>query len=86
MRNGESSADPRDGAPTAAAVPCPPMAESTPAGARALQTSRPWLTVAGCLGGSVVSLVVTVIVVIALVVWIFFPEWLPFGSASDRTP
>jgi uncharacterized membrane protein len=62
------------------------MAESSPAGARALQTNRPWLTVAGCLGGSVVSLVVTVVVVIALVLWLFFPEWIPFGAPSERAP
>jgi hypothetical protein len=30
--------------------------------------------------------VVTVVVVIALVLWLFFPEWIPFVAPSERAP
>jgi hypothetical protein len=59
------------------------MAEATPTQPRALQTSRPWLTVAGCLGGSVLSMALVVIVLAVVAVWVFFPEWLPFGGGSQ---
>ncbi|MEY5031034.1 MAG: hypothetical protein RL354_65 [Planctomycetota bacterium] len=61
------------------------MAEGTPTQPRALQTSRPWLTVAGCLGGSVLSIALLVIALAIVAVWAFFPEWLPFGAGvQDR--
>jgi len=49
----------------------------------ALQTNRPWLTVAGCLGGGFLGVVVLAVAVIAVVVVVvFFPHWLPGGSAG----
>jgi hypothetical protein len=60
------------------------MAEVNPAQPRALQTSRPWLTVAGCLGGSVLSVALVVIALAVIAVWVFFPEWLPFGAGTPE--
>lgn len=42
---------------------------------KALATNRPWLAVAGCLGGGVVAGIVCAIIVIAVIVFfVFFPS------------
>lgn len=48
--------------------------------AKPLQTNRPWLTVAGCLGGSVLTLVVIALVLLLVVLWVLFPDWFDFGQ------
>lgn len=45
-----------------------------------LQTSRPWLTVAGCLGGSVLTLAIVALVLLLVVLWVLFPDWFDFGQ------
>jgi hypothetical protein len=51
-----------------------------------LQTSRPWLTVAGCMGGGVLAAVVVLLVVAAiLVVVLFFPRLVGLGG-GDAPP
>ena len=43
---------------------------------KALATNRPWLAVAGCLGGGVVAGIVCAIIVIAVIVFfVFFPGY-----------
>lgn len=41
-----------------------------------LATSRPWLSVAGCLGGGVAGLVVSLVAVVVIGVLVFFPDLL----------
>jgi hypothetical protein len=48
--------------------------------AKPLQTNRPWLTVAGCLGGSVLTLVIIALVLLLVVLWVLFPDWFDFGQ------
>ena len=51
-----------------------------------LQTNRPWLVVAGCLGGGFLgALLAAVLVAAVAVVLVFFPEVIPFGRRSGRT-
>ena len=50
--------------------------------AKPLQTSRPWITVAGCLGGSVLTLVIVVLLLLLVVLWVLFPEWFPFSRGQ----
>lgn len=58
-----------------------PSSEQTSAhAAKPLQTSRPWLTVAGCLGGSVITLVIIALVLLLVVLWVLFPDWFDFGQ------
>lgn len=45
-----------------------------------LQTNRPWITVAGCLGGGVVTVIVILLVIAALVIYFLFPGLLDFGA------
>lgn len=49
-----------------------------------LQTNRPWITVAGCLGGGVITLIVILLVVVALVILFLFPELLDFGGQRRK--
>lgn len=50
---------------------------------KALQTNRPWLAVAGCLGGGFLGAFVFVALAVAVVVvLVFFPHWLPGGTAG----
>jgi len=44
------------------------------AGPEPLATSRPWLTVAGCLGGSAVAAFVALLVLVAVAALVFFPD------------
>lgn len=59
------------------------MDSETPARPTALQTNRPWLSVAGCLGGTAITAVVVVLLVVALVIWFVFPEWVPFRASGE---
>ncbi len=49
--------------------------------AKPLQTSRPWLTVAGCLGGSALTLAAVALVLLLVALWVIFPEWFRFGQS-----
>jgi len=52
---------------------------------KVLQTNRPWLVVAGCLGGGFVgALFAAVLVAAVAVVLVFFPDLVPFGRSSSR--
>lgn len=46
-----------------------------------LATSRPWLSVAGCLGSGVVGAFFLLLVVVAVVLFVFFP---PFGGIDPK--
>lgn len=48
--------------------------------AKPLQTSRPWITVAGCLGGSVLTLAIVALLLLLVVLWVLFPDWFDFGQ------
>lgn len=50
-----------------------------------LATSRPWLTVAGCLGGSVVTVVVVVLAIAVGVLLFFFPQIIGLGTGATQT-
>lgn len=49
-----------------------------------LQTNRPWITVAGCLGGGVVTVIVIVLVIALLVLFFLFPGILDFGARQNQ--
>lgn len=49
-----------------------------------LQTNRPWITVAGCLGGGVVTVIVIVLVLALLVLFFLFPGILDFGARQNQ--
>jgi hypothetical protein len=53
--------------------------------AQPLATSRPWLTVAGCLGGSVVTGVVIVLAVAIGALILFFPQLIGLGPGATQT-
>lgn len=52
-----------------------------PAAKEPLSTSRPWLSAAGCLGGSMILVVGAVILIALVVLLIFFPVPDFFGGA-----
>ena len=60
------------------------MAPTPESQAKPLQTSRPWITVAGCLGGSALTILVILLLVAALVLFVLFPEILDFGGGQRR--
>jgi len=69
-----------------AAPRCPYDARMHPANGqprKALQTNRPWLTVAGCLGSGFLGVALIAVAAIAVVVVVvFFPHWLPGGPSG----
>jgi len=51
---------------------------------KALQTNRPWLAVAGCLGGGFLGMLAFLMLAAAVVVVVvFFPQWLPGGGGGE---
>jgi hypothetical protein len=47
-----------------------------------LQTNRPWLTVAGCLGGGVMTVVIVLLILLLVVLWVLFPDWFAIGRSQ----
>jgi hypothetical protein len=58
-------------------MPSTPELDSRP-----LQTSRPWITVAGCLGGGALTVFVVALIVIVLVVLLLFPDLVDFSGGQ----
>jgi hypothetical protein len=52
---------------------------------RPLATNRPWITVAGCLGGGLATAIAILIVAALLVLLFFFPQLVGLGGAGGPT-
>ena len=50
-----------------------------------LATNRPWVAVAGCLGGGILTGFVAVLVIAAILVFVFFPSALGIGPGATQT-
>jgi hypothetical protein len=50
-----------------------------------LSTNRPWLAVAGCLGGGIATAVVCAVVLAVVMLLVFFPNALGLGSGASLT-
>jgi len=47
-----------------------------------LATTRPWLTVAGCLGGGMVTALVAILLAVLIALFIFYPSFFGRGPAG----
>jgi hypothetical protein len=59
-----------------------PAGNNTP---EPLATNRPWVAVAGCLGGGILTGFVAVLVIAAILVFVFFPQALGIGPGATQT-
>lgn len=50
-----------------------------------LATNRPWIAVAGCLGGGIATAFVSLLVLAGLVVFVFFPHAFGIGPGATQT-